>query len=252
MLTIAITSGKGGVGKTAFSANLAAALAETGARTTVFDADLQLANLDITLGIAPEFNLQHVVSEQKTLAEIMTDAPGGIRAITGASAVPSLMRAGPKKLNLFFSQFNDLAKSTDVLIFDCAAGLENRVLSFLKMSDEVILVISPDPTSVTDAYATAKTIFRRRPEARIHVVFNMCSPNEGHKLFTMFEKVIWSYLKKKVSYLGSVRFDQMAALATRKRELFVVSNPDCKAAQDVRSLAQTVQQWRYDGIRQAG
>lgn len=251
MLTIAITSGKGGVGKTSFSANLAAALAETGAKTTVFDADLQLANLDITLGITPEFNLQHVVAEQKTLSEILTDAPGGIKAITGASAVPSLMRAGPKRLNLFFSQLADLSKSTDFLIFDCAAGLENRVLSFLKLSDEIILVASPDPTSITDAYATAKTIFRRRPDARIHIVFNQASAHEGQKLFKMFEKIIWSYLHKKVDYLGSVRFDQIAALATRKRELVVVENPEAKASQDIRALAQTVQQWRTQNLKKA-
>lgn len=243
MTTIAITSGKGGVGKTSFSANLAAALAETGSRTTVFDADLQLANLDIVLGVNPEFNLQHVVSGEKSLAQIQVDAPGGFKAITGASAVPSLMRAGPKKLALFFEQFNDLAKTTDTLLFDCAAGLDNRVLHFLKFSDNIILVVSPDPTSITDAYATVKTLFRRKPDAQVHVVFNMASPHEGAKLFAMFEKICWQYLKKRVAYLGSVRFDQSAALATRKRELYVVSNPGCKAAGDVRSLAQSVRQF---------
>jgi len=251
MLTIAITSGKGGVGKTTFSANLAAALAETGARTTVFDADLQLANLDITLGVTPEFTLQHVVAEEKTLTEVLVNAPGGFTAITGASAVPSLMRAGPKKLGLFFNQLNELSKQTDFLLFDCAAGLDNRVLSFLKLSDEIILVASPDPTSITDAYATAKTIFRRKPNARVHVVFNMTNAHEGHKLFTMFEKIVWSYLKKRVDYLGSVRFDQSAALATRKRELFVVTNPGCKASQDVRSLAQQVRQFQEMSIQKA-
>ena len=251
MLTIAITSGKGGVGKTSFSANLAAALAETGARTTVFDADLQLANLDIALGVTPDFNIKNVVAEQKTLTEILVDAPGNFKAITGASAVPSLMRAGPKKLGLFFEQLNELSKQTDFLLFDCAAGLDNRVITFLKLSDEIVIVASPDPTSITDAYATAKTIFRRKPNARIHVVFNMANAQEGHKLFQMFEKICWSYLKKKVDYLGSIRFDQSAALATRKRQLYVVANPECKASQDVRALAQQVRQFRENGMKKA-
>lgn len=251
MTTIAITSGKGGVGKTSFSANLAAALAETGARTTVFDADLQLANLDIVLGVSPEFNLQHVVAGEKTLSEVLVEAPGGFKAITGASAVPLLMRAGPKKLALFFEQFGALAKTTDTLLFDCAAGLDNRVLHFLKFADDIILVASPDPTSITDAYATAKTLFRRKPDARVHVVFNMASPHEGAKLFAMFEKICWQYLKKRVGYLGSVRFDQAAALATRKRELYVVANAGCKAAQDVRALAQSVRQFGDQSLKQS-
>jgi len=251
MLTIAITSGKGGVGKTSFSANLAAALVAAGERTTVFDADLQLANLDIALGITPEFNLQHVVAEEKTLAEIVATGPGGVQAITGASAVPSLMRAGPKKLALFFSQLAELKNTTDILLFDCAAGLDNRVVSFLKLSEEIIIVASPDPTSITDAYATVKTIVRRTPNARIKVLFNMANYDEGQKLFAMFEKICWTYLKRKVEYLGSVEYDRRAALATRKRELFVVTDPDGKAARDIRAVAQTVRQWKDNPLRQA-
>lgn len=249
MLTIAITSGKGGVGKTSFSANLAAALAASGERTVVFDADLQLANLDIALGIKPQFNLQHVVAGEKSLDEILADGPGGIRAISGASAVPALMRAGPKKLGLFFSQLSRLEKSTDVLIFDCAAGLDNRVISFLKLSEEVIVVASPDPTSMTDAYATVKVIARRQPNARIHVLFNMASYEEGVRLFSLFEKICWTYLKRKVEYLGSVEYDRRAALCTRKRELYVVKDPEGKAGRDVRAVAQTVRQWKFNNVR---
>ncbi len=252
MLTIAITSGKGGVGKTSVSANLAAGLAATGERTVVFDADLQLANLDIALGIKPEYNLQHVVAGEKTLEEIVTEGPGGVRAISGASAVPSLMRAGPKKLGLFFSQLNRLEKSTDILIFDCAAGLDNRVVSFLKLSQEVIIVVSPDPTSMTDAYATVKVIARRQPDARIHVLFNMASYEEGVRLFSLFEKICWTYLKRKVEYLGSVEYDRRAALCTRKRELYSVTDPEGKAGRDIRAIAQTVRQWKFGDVKAAG
>ena len=252
MLTIAITSGKGGVGKTTFAANLAAALQETGEQTTVFDADLQLANLDIVLGISPTHNLQHVVSGEKTLREIATIGPGGLTAITGASAVPMLMRAGPKKLGLFMEQIAQLDAETDILVFDTAAGLDQRVMTFMKLAQEVIVVVSPDPTSITDAYATVKTLFRKDPGARVKVVFNMANPVEARRLFESFEKIVWSYLKKHVDFLGSVRHDMEAARATRKRQLFVVENPTCGAAQDIRAIAQEVRNWKDITMLRAG
>lgn len=244
MLTIAITSGKGGVGKTSFSANLAAALAQCGENTVVFDADLQLANLDIVLGVNPPYNLQHVVAEQKSLAEIIVEGPGGLHAITGASAVPSLMRAGPKKLALFLEQLHALGRKYDVLLFDTAAGLDNRVLTFLKLSQDVILVVSPDPTSITDAYATVKTLFRRDPAARVHVLFNMASPVEAQRLFESFQKIVASYLKKNVEYLGNVRHDKALSQATRQRKLVVVESPQSPAAQDIRAVALRVKAWQ--------
>lgn len=238
MLTIAVTSGKGGVGKTTFSANLAAALAATGKRTLVFDADLQLANLDIVLGIAPEHNLQHVVAGKKTLRQIVAEGPGGVKAITGGSAVPSLLRAGPKRMGTFLSQISELERSTDILIFDTSAGLDNKVVTFLKLAQEVVLVVSPDPTSITDAYATCKTLFRRDPDARVHIVFNMAGDGEGIKLFQTFEQIVWTYLKKPVSFLGNVRFDHNVALATRQRRLFVIESPESKASMDIAAIAE--------------
>lgn len=242
MLTLAITSGKGGVGKTTVACNLAAALQNAGLRTVVFDADLQLANLDIVLGIDPPYNLQHVVAGEKSLEEIMVTGPGGLRAVTGASAVPVLMHAGPKRMATFLSQLSKLENSTDVLIFDTAAGLDNKVVTFLKMAQEVIVVVTPDPTSVTDAYATIKTVNRRIKHARIRVLFNMTGENEAQALFETLEDICWKFLGKQIEFLGNVSYDRNACLASRKRELYVVAQPESKASQNVRAVAQNIRQ----------
>lgn len=238
MLTFAITSGKGGVGKTTLCSNLAVALQQAGQNVTVFDADLQLANLDIVCGVDPAFNLQHVVAGEKTLEEVAVKGPGGIRVVTGASAVPSLMAAGPKRMGTFLSQLAALERSADVLLFDTAAGLDNRVLTFLKLSDHVVVVVTPDPTSVTDAYAAIKTLFRRNKDARVSVLMNMADELEARKIYRSIQDVCSTFLKKEVGYVGNVRHDPQAAMATRRRKLFVLEAPGCKASQDVAAVAE--------------
>ncbi|MEZ5163682.1 MAG: MinD/ParA family protein [Fimbriimonadaceae bacterium] len=233
MLTVAITSGKGGVGKTTFSANLAAALKQMGERTLVFDADLQLANLDVVLGINPEFTLQHVVAGKKGLRDIITTGPGGVDAVAGASGIPALMSAGPKRMGTFIPELVRLERDYDVLLFDTAAGLDNRVITFMKLSHEVIIVCTPDPTSITDAYATIKTICRRDPDAHVRIVFNMAHPLEAEKLFAKLEKIVWQYLGKNIELLGSVRYDREAIACGRKRKLFVLEHPDSEATEDI-------------------
>lgn len=242
MLTLAISSGKGGVGKTTVACNLAAALQQSGQQVVLFDADLQLANLDIVLGVEPAFNLQHVVAGDKTLQEIIVDGPSGVRAVTGASAVPCLMHAGPKRMATFLSQLADLEKSTDVLIFDTAAGLDNKVMTFMKLAQEVIVVVTPDPTSVTDAYATIKTVNRRVKGARVRVLFNLATEAEAQALFDTLEEICWKFLGKQIEFLGNINYDRNAHLASRKRQLYVLAQPESKASKDVRALAQVLRQ----------
>ncbi|MDI9636631.1 P-loop NTPase [Kamptonema cortianum] len=243
LIKIAITSGKGGVGKTTLTCNLGAALVSAGRRTTVFDADLQLANLDIALGIEPEYNLRDVVNGEKSLTEIVAEGPGFVNVISGGSAIPLLMRAGPKRMGTFFAQLSDLEVSTDTLIFDTGAGIDNKVFAFLMEADRVIVVVSPDPTSVTDAYSTIKTLLKKNAHAEIHVVFNQANDLEAHKLFKMLEQIIGDYLGGSVNYLGNVRFDEQAVAAGRRRKLFVLETPQSKASQDIRAIAQNVRNW---------
>lgn len=238
MKTIAVTGGKGGVGKTLISVNLAIALAQAGKRVVLFDADLQLANIDITLDLQPVMNLQHVVAGEATLLEILTPGPGGIQVITGGSAVQGLMNAGPKRMGTFLSQLELLRGQTDVLIFDTGAGLDQRVMTFLRLAEEIVLVTTPDPTSVTDAYATAKVLWKRDPAAQVSVLCNLVSaPSEGMSVYTTLKGICETFLGHTPHYLGSVQVDLKAIESVRRRHPLMLMSPDSVAAQDVTRLA---------------
>lgn len=237
MRTIAVTSGKGGVGKTNLSANLAIAFAQRGLRTLVFDADLGLANLDVVLGTRAPFNLQHALSGEKRLAEIVTQGPGGIQFIAGGSGVEALVRLTGEQLDSFLQQLSGLEQSTDILIFDTGAGIDHNTMAFLEAADDVLLVTTPDPASITDAYATAKILFSRKSSAQIRVVMNMVA-DEPHaravyaKLFSITQQ----FLTKSLLYAGHVRQDLQAVACIRKRQPFLLGAPMCAAAQDVKAV----------------
>lgn len=249
MRTLSFTSGKGGVGKTSLSINVGLALAKQGERVLVFDADLQLANVDVALGLRPEFNLQHVVAGEKTLLEVIAHGPAGLDVVTGGSAVTTLMSAGPKRMAAFLDQLNTLADHYDTVIFDTGAGLDNRVMTFLKLVDTVVLVTTPDPTAVTDAYALAKVAFRRKPGADVRLLVNQVSSDEeGKVIHKTLATIVGSFLKKEVGWLGSVRADQEAATAIRKKKPFVLASPKSPAASDATKVAKQIAKIEGKGI----
>lgn len=238
MRTIAITSGKGGVGKTTLAANLGVALTELGSNTVVFDADLALSNLEIVLGVRAEFSLQHVVTEEKTLKEVIQRGPSGVGFVAGGSGIPMLMRSGPKKLAMFFEQAQSLESEVDFLIFDTSAGLDNKVMAFAKNSDEVIVVVTPDPSSMTDAYATIKTVFRLKKLSQVGVVVNMVkSRDEGQKVFEVLANITKDFIKKEISYLGCVRSDEFVSTSSKQRKPFVMSKGENPAKADLKAVA---------------
>ncbi len=241
MKTIAITSGKGGVGKTSLSSNLAIAIQQYGQNVVLFDADLQLANLDVALGIKAEHNLKDVVAGRCSLRESLAYGPCGVLVAVGGSAIGTLMTAGPKRLNSFFDQVSELADDTDLLIYDTASGLENRVMAFVKQSDETIVVTTPDPTAITDAYATIKVVLKKHPEAPIKLIVNMArSAEEGFAVYGHLNSIVKRFLSGEVEYLGHVSLDQSAADAIRRRKPFVLQNPDSLAAHDVITIARKI------------
>lgn len=238
MKTIAVTSGKGGVGKSSLSANVGVALAKMGYRPVIFDADLALANLEVVLGTRAEFSLQHVVAEEKGLKDVVATGPGGVGFVAGGSGVPTLMRSGPKRLAMFFEQVAGLSEDHDVVLYDTAAGLENRVLAFLKAADEVLLVVTPEPTSVTDAYATVKTLFRHKPDAVVRVVVNMAADAaEAKQVYDILSQITTDFLKKPLAFAGFVRRDAAVSDAARQRRPYVVGAPKSDAAKDTVKLA---------------
>lgn len=241
MKVIAVTSGKGGVGKTNFSANFAISLSQFGHNVVLFDADLQLANVDIALGITAQHTLSQVVNGEMSIREILANGPGGIKVAAGGSAVHKLMTAGPKRTAQFFEQIEDLRDVTDFLIYDTAAGLESRVTRFLEQSDEVVLVTTPDPTAITDAYATAKVLFKKNPDAVVRVVVNMVrSEEEAIAIYGHLNRICKTFLDQELFYLGFVRWDQQASIATRQRRPITISAPQADAARDITECARTM------------
>lgn len=238
MITIAITGGKGGVGKSLLSANLGIAMCQQGNRAVLFDADLQLANADVLLGIQSPYNLQHVVSGQMPLKEVLADGPAGLRVVTGGSAVSTLMSAGPKRMATFFSQLDELKHIASHLIFDTGAGLDTRVMNFLRMSQEVVVVTTPDPTSVTDAYATIKHLLKKEPAANISVLVNFVrNEAESRQVFATLNGISMRFLNRELAMLGYVRADLDAIESVRKRKALMISNPNSDAARDIARVA---------------
>lgn len=238
MRTIAVTSGKGGVGKTNLSANLAIAFAQKGLRTLVFDADLGLANLDVVLGTRAPFTLQNVMSGEKSLAEIVCQGPGGIQFIAGGSGVQALVNLAGEQLDGFLVQLAELETSTDVLIFDTGAGIDANTMTFLEAADDVLLVTTPDPASITDAYATAKTLYSSKPSAQVRVVMNMVADEaQARAVYAKLFSIAQQFLDKTVHYAGHVRQDPVAVACIRKRQPFLLGDPHCAASRDVAALA---------------
>ena len=238
MRVVSVASGKGGVGKTCISVNLAIALAKQGKKVVLFDADLQLANIDVMIGINSEFSLQHVISGEMSLKDVMVNGPSGVSIVTGGSGVAQLMHAGPKRMATFFAQIDALAESFDILLFDCAAGLDNRVFAFLTRSDEALVVTTPEPTSITDAYALIKVLSKRDPEAVIRVLINrVATEHEARNVFEIIKTTAQNYLDVDLLFGGYVRQDSAFVESMKKRQAMMVAYPNCRAASDLENVA---------------
>ncbi len=234
---ITITSGKGGVGKSSISSNLALSLSKLGAKVLLFDADLQLANLDLLLGIQPEFTLFDVIKHGKHLRDIMCDAPLGLKVICGGSGVSQLMNAGPKKLNVFYDQLNDLEGEFDYFIFDTGAGVDNRMVSFCAHTDETIIVTTPDPSSITDSYAVIKITGVKASQVPVSVIFNgVVGPNEAIALYRILNDTTTKFLNRPIAFLGAVRHDDTMRASVRARRPVVTTFPQAPSAIDIDAI----------------
>jgi flagellar biosynthesis protein FlhG len=237
MRVLAVTSGKGGVGKTNLSANLAIALSMRGERVTVFDADIGLANLDVVLGVPAKGTLQQVVSGEKKLMELLADGPGGIKFLGGGSGIETMLNLSGRAGDAFIAELRTLETSTDFLVFDTGAGIDANVMTFLAAADEVLVVVTPDPASMTDGYATIKAILGRNPETKMRVVMNLVDDEaQGKAVFARLSSIAQQFLGAPLVYAGFVRTDPRAAAAVRKRKPWMI-DPTMPASQDVNRVA---------------
>jgi flagellar biosynthesis protein FlhG len=239
MKSLGITSGKGGVGKTTVSANLAAAYAKQGKKVLVFDADLGLANLDIAVGLRPEKNLSHAVRGECPLNEAVAETEHGFDIVAGGSGVEELVQLKEAELDGLLKQVAEVAEGYDIVIYDTAAGLGAQVLSFLLLSDEVVVVCEPEPASVMDAYATLKSVFGKETEARVWLVVNAAdSRKQAEDIYGKIEKICANFLGHKVQEGGFIRFDEKAVLAGRRRQLYTTAFTKSSAAKDLTQVSE--------------
>jgi len=241
---IAVSSGKGGVGKTNVSVNLSLAMVEAGQRVLLMDADLGLANVDLLLGLRSEYNLSHVISGERSLEEVVVDGPEGLKIIPAASGMQMMSELSPSEHAGVIRSFSDLSMPLDVLVVDTAAGISDGVVSFVKASNEVIVVVCNEPTSLTDAYALIKVMSEDHGIQKFNVLANSVrDPQEGIKLFKKLSRVTDYYLDVTLNFMGAVPYDEYLVKAVKKQRAVLQSFPQCPSSMAFRKIAKTVMSW---------
>lgn len=246
---ITVSSGKGGVGKTNIAINLAIAFAEIGKKVVVMDADLGLANVNVILGIIPKYNLYHVIKKQKQIRDIIVDTQYGIQIIAGASGFAQLANLDEEERGAFIEGLKDLGYA-DIIIVDTGAGVSQNVLSFLRAADEAIIITTPEPTAITDAYGIIKSISTEANGPNIKLVVNRVnSVMEGKKVAERVINIAGQFLNIKVNNLGFVFEDNVVPRAVIKQDPFIKSAPNSKASQSIKHLMSRLEniEYREDG-----
>lgn len=250
---ITITSGKGGVGKTNFAVNLALALSSLGKRVILLDADIGLANVDVLLGVSPPYNLSHVIRGEKTIQQVILQAPGNISLIAGGSGLTELLNITDWQLSRFIANMYTLAGQTDYILIDTGAGLSSNVLSFILAADESIIVTTPEPTSLADAYALIKVVSLKKPDIRMQLVVNRVeNPREGDETANRLSQVAARFLNITLEHLGSIPADSHVVRAVKEQVPFTLAYPHCDAALAVRQVAARLCQLTLADTREHG
>jgi flagellar biosynthesis protein FlhG len=241
MKSIAIANGKGGVGKTSLSASLAISLREHGHSVLLVDLDLGLANLDLILGLKPETTLRQVVRDGTGISEAIVCGPEGVDVVTGGSGVKELACLEKAQLEALAESVRSAGSKYDFLVLDTASGVGENVMVFLARSDRVLIVATPDPTSIIDAFATAKILFGERPDADVSLVVNMAeSETHGQTVFNRFKAIVGQFVNRDVSLAGVIEFDESVRKSTLSREPFILKFPKSKASKQVDALVEWI------------
>ena len=241
---IAVTGGKGGIGKTNVSVNLSMSLAKLGRRVVLLDADLGLANVDVLLGIEAKRNLADVLSGDCSLEDIMVEGPAGIRIVPASSGVRSMTSLTPQQHSGIIQAFSDLDDQLDVLVVDTAAGISESVTSFVHAAQEALVVVCNEPTSITDAYALIKVLNRDHGIFKFNILANMIhSPQEAQQLFQKLSTVADRFLNVALKFSGAIPYDEMLRKSVQKRQPVCQAYPRSKATLAFKELARQIDDW---------
>lgn len=241
---IAVTGGKGGVGKTSVSVNLATAMAANGRRVMLLDGDLGLANVDVFLGLSPRHTMAHVLNGERTLEEIILETAEGIQVVPGASGVAELANlSAAGHLNLV-QAFSTLSNRVDVMIVDTSAGIAHSVVQFTQAAQHVLLVVCDEPASMTDAYALVKVLSRNHGVTKFHVLANMArAPGEGEGMFQKLQRVTGRFLDVTLDYVGEIPEDAYLRRAIREQRPVMSAFPSSPASRAFKKLAAKADKW---------
>ena len=243
---IAVTAGKGGVGKTNITVNLGILLAKT-KRVVLLDGDLGLANVDVLLGISSKRNISHVLRGECELQDIMIDAPGGLKIIPASSGKENMLNLDLTAHHGLIAAFGELTNGIDILLIDTAAGIADNVSTYLQASQEIIVVVCDEPTSLTDAYALIKVMNKQFGCWRFRVIANMVADmKEGRDLYTKLTQVTDQFLDVTLDYLGAIPYDDSIRQAVKQQNAVVQAYPASKASRELKKISEKILQWPVD------
>ncbi|MDR1588978.1 MAG: MinD/ParA family protein [Oscillospiraceae bacterium] len=238
---ITVASGKGGVGKSTISVNLSIALSQMGKSVLVMDADFGLANVDIMLGVAAKYNISHFLRGEKTFPEIIQMGLDGVRFVSGGSGLDELLKMDEEQLVMLMSGLNKLDANIDYIICDAGAGINDNLLRMILASSETIVVTTPEPTAILDAYALIKTIVKRDKFHSIHIIMNRSeSRREAERVLRGFKDVMNRNLGKDVDLLGHVLYDHDVPQSIKQQTPIIISQPEGRTARDIKAIALTL------------
>lgn len=242
---VCVTSGKGGVGKTNITVNLALALSLQNQRVMLLDADLGLANVDVILGLQPRYNLSNVFNQERTLDEVIVTGPNGIRIIPASSGIKHMAELTPAENAGIINAFSELNDSLDILLIDSAAGISDSVVSFSRASHDVIVVVCDEPASITDAYALIKLLSQEYDMVRFQILANrVATAQEGRELFNKLVRVSDRFLDVNLSFCGCIPEDPQLRKAVQAQRAVVEAFPSSRSTEAFHRLAaQIIGRW---------
>lgn len=238
---ITVTSGKGGVGKTNITINLAIKISQLGLKVIVIDADLGLSNVDIVLGKIPKYNLSDVINYRRSIHEIIEEGPGGVKFISGGSGLQDLIKISNEQLAYLLMELGKLDEEADIIFIDTGAGISDQVLSFVYAAKEVIVLTTPEPTAITDAYALIKVMAQKDKSKKISLLLNKAdSPTEANNTLDKLCQVCSKFLGVSIDKLGYVCNDSNISKAVKLQQPFIIAFEKSAAAIDISSIARSL------------
>ncbi len=233
---ICVTSGKGGVGKSNFTLNLALALKQNGNRVLIIDADLGLANIEILLGISPKFGLLDLIKEEVTVEDVMIEGPLGIKIISGGAGISEIVDLPMDKLNKILNSMDLLKNYADFILIDTGAGISKSVMSFVASSEEIIVVTTPEPTAIADAYALIKVTTKECNKVVSLIINKADNKQEGDNTFDKLHLAGKRFLNISIEYLGYITNDRNVQTCVKKQIPFYIGAPNSIAKEDIDSI----------------